>query len=402
MVFRLIILIFLFTTSSFSNVRPFVSFDLDSGAFVKPYTNSSVASLTLFSHDFINMASWSANRNLLYLNRKLGFYLRAFMTGLIMNNTYFSFYFLPYKEFGHGSRGRAFGVEPEYYLVGSDDVISKTYYDFFGQVLSGLAGSEGFSTSIKKPDSSEWSVHSLVNSEDLDLIWYAGGVNNLVFFSESIDNRFYERGMTSVYDMTGFFMSKMAISNLGQAEINPIRSRYIEKGIDMSYGDFKRYNGYSVLTSLTFWAFVEGWSRYLVSGIDHIQYNEVYNIRLPNVSMYLTSHGPSYRVQSGYRFSANTHIPVAVEYVFKGEKQAEFTLGFSKRWFRLLKSYSEIRLGEGVGLTQSIGIRAPYFSSIGVGFDYCNFKNLYGERHISSLKNGNADVNFWVSYSYRK
>ena len=110
MVFRLIILIFLFTTSSFSNVRPFVSFDLDSGAFVKPYTNSSVASLTLFSHDFINMASWSANRNLLYLNRKLGFYLRAFMTGLIMNNTYFSFYFLPYKEFGHGSRGRAFGV----------------------------------------------------------------------------------------------------------------------------------------------------------------------------------------------------------------------------------------------------------------------------------------------------
>ncbi len=400
MLLRFIIFLFIFSSSIVGSIRPFVSVELDSGMFVKPYTNRSVAGVTLISHDLINMASWSVNRNVLYLNRKAGFYMRAFLTGLIMNHTYFSFYSLPYQEFGHGSRGRAFGVEPDYYLLGNEGDVTHTYYAFFGDVFSSVMGSKGLSTATKKPDT--WFAHSSVDTSDFDLIWYAGGVNNQVYFSQIIDDRFYERNITSVYDVIGFFNAKMAISNLDSVTLNEIRSMYSDKGISLSNSELKRYNGYAVLSSLTFWAFVDGWARYLVSGIDHIQYNEWYNFRLPDVSMYLTSHGPSYRVQSGYRFSVDTHMPIAIEYVFAGESHYELTLGVSKKWSWPLKSYSEIRLGDGVGLTQAIDIVLPSFSKVGVGFDYYNFNNLYGERHILSLKDGGTNINFWLAYSYRK
>ena len=389
--------IYLFSSVVFATA-PFVSFSVDSGMFVKPYYNRSVGQATLLFYDFTNMGYWYSIKQLSYFNRKSGFYARSFLTGLIMNHSYFLAFSLPYKEFGHGSRGRAFGVEPRY-VVGGSEHLSNTYYDYFGRILGNLETQ--VTSSTIKPAISDLSVHSSVDTRDFDLIWYAAGVNNQVFLSQMIDDRFYDRQVTSVYDLMGFFTSKMAISYMDDSYLNQIRLQYLEKGIDMSFSDLKRYNGYSVLGSLTFWAFIDGWSRYLVSGIDHIQYNEVYNVRLPDVCMYLTSHGPSYRLQSGYKLSTKTHVPFAIEYVFQGQTQLEYTLGFSKKWSWPVQSYSEIRLGEGLGITQSFNIDLPHFSTLGFGVDYYDFHNLYGERHIPSLKDGNQDLHYWVSFSYR-
>ncbi|MBI59824.1 hypothetical protein CL657_01240 [bacterium] len=380
--------------------RPFVSFSVDSRLATKPYNTKSVADATLFFYDATNMAYWYSIKQLSYFNRKAGFYTRAFLTGLIINNSFFQVFSLPYKEFGHGSRGRAFGIAPQYKLDNQDKIFD-SYYSLFGDILFNVK--EKTISETVKPNVSDIDVHSSVNTSDFDLIWYAGGANNLMYLSQRIDDRFYERNVTSVYDFLGFLSSKMAISHMDISYLNNIKQVYNQQGIDMSISDFKRYNGYAVLSSFTFWSFVDGWSRYLVSGIDYIQYNEFKQLRMPDVSMYLTSHGPSYRVQSGYKWSTKMQVPVAIEYVFKGETQFEYTVGLSKTWSALpLQTYSEIRLGEGFGLSQLVSINLPYFSKLGFGLDYYDFNNLFGERQIPSLKNGNNDLSLWVAYSFRQ
>ena len=397
---RGLVVICLLMATSIYGTRPFVSFSADSRLVTKPYNTKSVADATLFFYDATNMGYWYSIKQLSYFNRKAGFYTRAFLTGLIINNSFFQVFSLPYKEFGHGSRGRAFGIAPQYKLDNQDKIFD-SYYSLFGDILFNVK--EKTISETVKPNVSDIDVHSSVNTSDFDLIWYAGGANNLMYLSQRIDDRFYERNVTSVYDFLGFLSSKMAISHMDISYLNNIKQVYNQQGIDMSISDFKRYNGYAVLSSFTFWSFVDGWSRYLVSGIDYIQYNEFKQLRMPDVSMYLTSHGPSYRVQSGYKWSTKMQVPVAIEYVFKGETQFEYTVGLSKTWSALpLQTYSEIRLGEGFGLSQLVSINLPYFSKLGFGLDYYDFNNLFGERQIPSLKNGNNDLSLWVAYSFRQ
>ena len=142
----------------------------------------------------------------------------------------------------------------------------------------------------------------------------------------------------------------------------------------------------------SFWAFLDGWSRYLATGIDHATVYEWKHFRLPDVNMYLTSYGPSYRVQTGIRASSTLYFPLAYEWVFLGEQQRELTLGVTKTWASGLHSSTEFRGGQKIGFTQKFSKPVTSKMHVGLGVDYVQFENLYGERHILSLKDDNHTV----------
>ena len=118
--------------------------------------------------------------------------------------------------------------------------------------------------------------------------------------------------------------------------------------------------------------------------------------------MYLTSHGVSYHVQSGIRYNDFLTFPLAIETVFLGEKYVEFSLGTHIHWNDLLASYSEVRAGESLGFSQSLRYRLRTFYYFGIGMDWYAYDNLYGERHINSLKKGSSSYGLWFSISLQR
>ena len=123
--------------------------------------------------------------------------------------------------------------------------------------------------------------------------------------------------------------------------------------------------------------------------------NEVKGFRLPDVSMYLTTKGPTYRVKSGYRTNGY-EISVASETTLKGERAGEFSLGFKKLgWF------GSPRQAAFVGFTGT-NLAAWYrFFFVTVGINRYDARSLFGERHIPSLAGGDIYTETWVRLTYR-
>ena len=182
--------------------------------------------------------------------------------------------------------------------------------------------------------------------------------------------------------------------------IKSIVTTYADNGIDVTYSQLKRYNGYAILLSSTFWAMLDGWSRYVMTGLDSMTMYEWGNWRLPDVTMYLTSHGLSYKVQSGYRFNLDHFLLVGIEHVFLGEHQQEYTVGWHKNW-GLLSTVSNLRVGHAVGGSQQVTYLITPNLSVTGGIDLMQQTNLYAERHTLSLKNSNQSIQVWFNLIYQ-
>ncbi|MBH38362.1 hypothetical protein CL658_04955 [bacterium] len=388
----------------YANKPPLAEVSLDSGMLIQPYTNRGIGLFTLYNHDLLSSLYWRFDQRISMIYKPAGVFVRGFLTGLLKKQYHLGeLYRIAYHELGHGSRAEAFGYRVMYSTSETENVDS--YYRLVFDLLR-------HSTSITGAWAhyySDLNVHDSVDVSDESLIISAGGVNNEMYLAHLIENRFYDRRVTSVYDFYHYLLAKLAVDNYVSYEqdhpdfmgdMYRVRQLYQTKDIDITYPELKRYNGYAILLSSSFWAFLDGWSRYVVKGIDYIEYYEKFGFRLPDINFFLTSHGPSYHIQSGYRFADHTTVPFAVEYVFIGDQQIEYTMGLQRRWTDYWLTQSEIRWGESVGVSQSFRYSLSSKLAMTLGFDLQQFKNLYGERHIKTLADGNHDLDMWFNVRF--
>ncbi|MBE33434.1 hypothetical protein CL647_04935 [bacterium] len=408
MIFNIVILFcvtfYCFLGDIYANKAPLAEVSLDSGMVIQPYTNRGIGLFTLHNQDLLSSLYWRFDQRISMIYKPAGVFVRGFLTGLLQNQYHLGeLYRIAYHELGHGTRAEAFGYRVMYSTSETEHVDS--YYELLFDLLQ-------YSTAITGAWAhyyDDLNVHDSVDASDESLILSAGGVNNEMYLAQLIENRFYDRRVTSVYDFYHYLSAKLAVDNYVSYEqddpdfmgdLYRVKQRYKTKDIDITYPELKRYNGYAILLSSSFWAFLDGWSRYVVKGIDYIEYYEKFGFRLPDINFFLTSHGPSYHIQSGYRFADNTTVPFAVEYVFIGDQQIEYTMGLKRRWTDHCLTQSEIRLGESVGLSQSFRYLLSSKLDMTLGLDLQQFKNLYGERHIKTLADGNHDLDIWFNVRF--
>jgi hypothetical protein len=390
-------------------LSPVTELSVDSKMISHPYSNRAIGKFTLQSMDALSHVYLVADRTLSRLYFPAGVMYRLILTGFLQNHYHPGILLgLAYHEFGHGSRATAYGYTVNYSIsTNHESYQSNSYYE----LLSDLFWKASKLSSVHAHYTGRVDVAESVSLGDSNLIITAGGLNNEIYLAQLIENRFYQQKIRSVYDFFHYLKLKLAIqyyanfeqknSNF-QGDIFRLKQIYLNKDIDISYAEFKRYNGYALFLSSSFWAYLGGWSRYVSKGTDYVSSYEWHGIRLPDVNMYLTSHGVSYHVQSGIKYNDSLSFPLAIEIIFLGEKYVEFTLGTHIYWNDLLASYSEVRAGESLGFSQSIQYRLRTFYYLGIGLDWYAYDNLYGERHINSLKKGSSSYGLWFSISLRR
>lgn len=191
-------------------------------------------------------------------------------------------------------------------------------------------------------------------------------------------------------DSIGVFFQRNE-SGQQNSDLGRIQQGYQAMGVELSWKEMGAYGAVAFLGSAEFWGrFLEEFD-YVSSGDTYVRAPEIQGFRLPNLGFYLTSQGPSYQINTGYRMGQDMFFPVALEYVFKGpNKMLEITVGVRKK-FEWMGSYLHGEIVANVhekafGGKILMGIRPTVstFVDLGVRFDHVD--TLDGERNIRSLK----------------
>lgn len=115
--------------------------------------------------------------------------------------------------------------------------------------------------------------------------------------------------------------------------------------------------------------------------------------RLPNVSLYLTTKGPTYNVRKGCRWDNDLFLIAGAEFVLSNKQQVEGTLGLRKVFpdFGNLYIHAETVFNtKAVSGIVSVGGTFNKTINAEVGIAYSNNDTLSGERHIPFY--GNVQV----------
>lgn len=116
---------------------------------------------------------------------------------------------------------------------------------------------------------------------------------------------------------------------------------------------------------------------------------------MPNVSLYLTTKGPTYNVRTGYRWDNDLFLIAGAEFVLSGKQQVEGTLGLRKVFPNLgnLYIYAETVFNtKAVGGTVSVGGTFNKMINAEAGLAYYNNETFFGERHIPFVWKGSTDI----------
>lgn len=349
--------------------------------------------------------------------------------------------------YGEASRLEAFGYDVKYvnnqYETYAENYWTlflkntyKSYLSIFGGGLPSLSvvdskkDRKGIQDSIKAlrendavDSDSVWlnaQVAQLRNDLEADLthsqrlLLRAGGYNARMMHTRNVeDTLWYDRGghlaqlsnhsankLIHTIDAIGTFFKRNE-SGQANSDLGRIQAAYKDLGIDVSWKEMGAYGAIAFLGSAEFWGRFFEEVDYISTGDVFIQAPERYGFRLPNLGFYLTSKGPSYMVNTGYRYGESLFFPVALELVFKGDKCLETTVGVRKK-LSWMNSYVH---GEGVlnvpnfavGAKVGVGVKPSdrWFLDAWVRID--NAKTLEGERNIKEHKN--EDSNISVSFA---
>jgi len=219
-----------------------------------------------------------------------------------------------------------------------------------------------------------------------DTMWYDGG-GHLAQLSNHTVNK-----LAHTIDGVGLFFQRNETGK-ANSELGRIEAAYKEMGVDLSWKEMASYGVVAFLGSAEFWGRFFEEIDYISSGDAYVKAPEVCGFRLPNLGFYLTSQGPSYQVNTGYRLGQSLFFPVAIEFVFKGpNKMVELIAGVRKHfaWMggyvhgEVVANFHKTAFGGKVvaGMKPSGNL----FIDAGVRFDHKD--TLDGERNIRSLKEG--------------
>ncbi len=154
--------------------------------------------------------------------------------------------------------------------------------------------------------------------------------------------------------------------------------------------------------SSTNWLFLVGAFRYLLYGDPIVKGVFVANYKLPDFSHYLGTRGASYVLRTGLHGN-DTFIPFNLEYVYKGHKSVEATVGYRAIQGESKNGYGvSIALNSdgGYGLLGDASIGISKSVSLGFGLSYFSQKSMLGERLIQRyISSSSGGYDLWAKVS---
>lgn len=326
--------------------------------------------------------------------------------------------FIPYHEFGHARAFSAFGQDYTYGTSGYGKTLGGIP-NFWLLTLCRLITPPFFFPGSGYAFTSRQGTASQLNSS-LDAHWgrngtyivgTASGLNNQMLMSKRIADRIYQGHghITHLFHYLGgklagwgySFMDRRAAFAAGEGDVRHLINDFNEKGYGISNSHFELQSLLS-LVSGTSYAILKGYYDYVAHGDANVYPAELFGVRLPDINSYINARGLSFEVLSGYRVSEKLFFDLAYEFIWKGESahqvtpSAHFDLAAVAPSVTSLWVNANVVIGKGVGGGissewapfgegyQNFWQRFSYFADLTL---YNGF-NLYGERNITSLRDG--------------
>ncbi len=322
---------------------------------------------------------------------------------------------VPYHEFGHFSRCRAYGGNPEF-----EDKNSRKYNNFFS-----FFGNY-FGTIFQKPSSGATSeikaqVHQNTNFKNTDqtFLLNAAGLNNQTKLSENMIDHAYLNGIhpctLGIY-LKGKFniLSYIHVENLDSdtkrenerttsGDISHILSFYQTSNRNIDVKDIKYAAYLSLWTSGSLYSYLWSVAKLQTDRSYKMRPFELFGIRMPDTSTYLMPQGICYKVSSGYRYDDTLTFPISFEFSAKGIQAYEGQIGVHKKFPQWNNSSIEANLlmsheGEMGGKIYATYSPIDYLY-IGAGMEIYNSKTLYGARNTP--KDDHYAQEFWIQMGIR-
>ena len=235
-----------------------------------------------------------------------------------------------------------------------------------------------------------------------------------MFLASRLSDQNYGRGRGTIFDFLTYHKSKLAMyayarseekgvfGHSGLGDLSYVQSYYEDQHkLSVSMSDFKSYNLAAYFLSAQTWVYWNAISDYIYRDEFYFSMGPLHGWRLPEVDFYLNPQGLSYKVRSQYEWGSSISIPFAVEYVFLGEQILEYTIGVRSNWSSTLSTYSECRLGQQVGFSQTVSMAIMDNWVFGAGRIRYSGKNLYGARHTPSFERSDWQADeLFVSTTY--
>ena len=347
-----------------------------------------------------------------------------------------------YHEWGHFSRDRAFGYNP--YFVnkrnlgaqnGFEDPFRYTLY-LFSRPFQREATNRGTRTYLPESafqgvnDATRQDINAAFNAGgmndvstyvnahdgeasitafkdnlvDENIIISAAGVNNAMRLSGDIANRIYSY-KAHITDFTLYLWTRLQTcsypsengANLSN-DMDALISGYTLKKIPVTKNNLNLAAQLSFFCSASTYAYLIGWGRFLKKGRSKVKPLEIGGFRLPDVETYFCAQGVSYKIISGYRLTKHVSFPISVEFIGKGEKGSEISLGSHIHIPSAdnLEISAYVLFGRALGGGGRLRIHFEDIAFIEGVAETMHYKSYYGQRNIPTLKNSLRSTAFLI------
>ena len=379
------------------------SFSFDSGYFRE---RNSDRAWENFGREWVDLNAYALEQ--LNANEHWGFSREGgFLLGSALGLYTMNVYKVSHHEFGHGTRLEALGYRTKY-RSGTTGSTTRAPWQFFGRrFLDPFNDAYAiYSTSDREFTSP---VRRFVNADgtltnDGKILITTGGLNNSMAFAGSLGDRMRERGAAHYSEWLPYTMARLDATfySRGSGDLSDLETYYSNKGVSISKTDMRVANLVGFALSASTWSYLLGTGEYATGGEPWVQGISYNDFALPDVENYLTTHGMSWKLSSGYRWDAHTYFPFAAEAVLTGAGQQEYSLGVRQQnWLWDDSSVNaDLRLGSGVGLGLGFSQRLSEQWSLSLGWDHFNGRNLHGERNAVSFEDGESSDEIWARFSF--
>ena len=175
-------------------------------------------------------------------------------------------------------------------------------------------------------------------------------------------------------------------------------SGYTLKKIPVTKNNLNLAAQLSFFCSASTYAYLIGWGRFLKKGRSKVKPLEIGGFRLPDVETYFCAQGVSYKIISGYRLTKHVNFPISVEFIGKGEKGSEISLGSHVHIPSAdnLEISAYVLFGRALGGGGRLRIHFEDIAFIEGVAETMHYKSYYGQRNIPTLKNSLRSTAFLI------
>ncbi|TGW14626.1 hypothetical protein EIL50_04360 [bacterium NHP-B] len=249
-------------------------------------------------------------------------------------------------------------------------------------------------------------VNAVRNQVDKGIIISAAGVNNAMRLSGDLVDR-ARRGDGHITDtfmyIDGRLQSLMYPSEEGEPnasagnDMDSLVASYRLKEFSIRKSDFNTANTIALFCSSSTYAYMLGWYHFVDNGNTRVTPFTWGGVYAPDVEAYLLAEGISYKIKTGYAVNDVLSFPVSVEFVSKGKKGAEASVGACYRFEALgnIELSGNVLFGRKLGGDVRVHVPVDRFFVEGV-VESMHQKSFYGQRNIPTLKKSVRSTAFLV------